>query len=453
MKLGFETIGNATLICHDEKPILATDPWVQGTAYFGSWALSHEVPIEQREHIARCPYIWLSHGHPDHCHPESLPFFKNAELLLPDHRGGRMRRALEAEGYRVRVLPDREWVRLSPNLRILTSCDANQDAVLLVELGKHLLINTNDAVDFRRDCWIRRLASHYQSAFLFSISGFGQEADMFNFRDENGEFIQPHSSTLERTPIGISMSAKTDRFGAQFCVPFSSTHRYQRTDSDWANRYCPTLEEFSIGYQSDRSRPLPAFLAYDLLGNEFEQIQPALNASPSQTPADFGDDWSEPLRAGDSAKIDEYFQRFDHLRTFLDVVTVRVGGRDHTVKLGEGQQRGVRFEVPRTSLMTSVEYRIFDDLLIGNFMKTTLLGIWPESGLYPDFSPYVTKYGDNGEAYSQSELRAYFQDYERRSYCCPWHRFDSKVTPWLVAHLPKRSPLYAMAKQVYRALR
>jgi hypothetical protein len=30
------------------------------------------------------------------------------------------------------------------------------------------------------------------------------------------------------------------------------------------------------------------------------------------------------------------------------------------------------FEVPRKSLMDAVQWRIFDDLLIGNFMKTTL---------------------------------------------------------------------------------
>src|SRR6266571_6622242 len=42
--------------------------------------------------------------------------------------------------------------------------------------------------------------------------------------------------------------------------------------------------------------------------------------------------------------------------------------------------------------------KILDHLLIGNFMKTTLHGKWPESRLYPEFSPYVAKYADNGRA-------------------------------------------------------
>ena len=36
MDLGFETIGNACLIAHDRGPVVATDPWLSGTAYFGS---------------------------------------------------------------------------------------------------------------------------------------------------------------------------------------------------------------------------------------------------------------------------------------------------------------------------------------------------------------------------------------------------------------------------------
>jgi hypothetical protein len=57
MDLGFETVGNATLICHDKRPILVTDPWVVGTAYFGSWGRSHEIPTDTLETIRDIPII------------------------------------------------------------------------------------------------------------------------------------------------------------------------------------------------------------------------------------------------------------------------------------------------------------------------------------------------------------------------------------------------------------
>ncbi|TMA17274.1 MAG: hypothetical protein E6J86_01085 [Deltaproteobacteria bacterium] len=37
LECGFETVGNATLILHDGGPLFATDPWIGGSAYFGSW--------------------------------------------------------------------------------------------------------------------------------------------------------------------------------------------------------------------------------------------------------------------------------------------------------------------------------------------------------------------------------------------------------------------------------
>ena len=88
MDLGFETIGNATVICHDRGPVLATDPWLGGSAYFGSWCLSHAFPEEQQESVRACKYLWISHGHPDHLHLESLERLRDKEILLPDHYGG-----------------------------------------------------------------------------------------------------------------------------------------------------------------------------------------------------------------------------------------------------------------------------------------------------------------------------------------------------------------------------
>src|SRR4029453_5700788 len=64
MDLGFETIGNATLIVHDRGPLLVTDPWLTGEPYFGSWTHSHEIPEHQLANIEACSFVWISHGHP-----------------------------------------------------------------------------------------------------------------------------------------------------------------------------------------------------------------------------------------------------------------------------------------------------------------------------------------------------------------------------------------------------
>ena len=53
------TTGNATLIAYDGKPVIVTDPWFgdEEPAYFGSWVLSHRIPAQLKEDIARCGTI------------------------------------------------------------------------------------------------------------------------------------------------------------------------------------------------------------------------------------------------------------------------------------------------------------------------------------------------------------------------------------------------------------
>jgi L-ascorbate metabolism protein UlaG (beta-lactamase superfamily) len=100
MNLGFETIGNAILVCYDGAPILVTDPWITGGAYFGSWGLSHQIPSQVMDGITRAEYVWISHGHPDHLSFRSLDGLAGKKILLPDHVGG-----LIAAGLRERALP------------------------------------------------------------------------------------------------------------------------------------------------------------------------------------------------------------------------------------------------------------------------------------------------------------------------------------------------------------
>ena len=73
--LGFETIGNATLTIFDDKPVLTTDPWLDGKPYFESWTHAYKIPNHQKDNI-KSDYIWLSHGHPDHIDPDSRNILK-----------------------------------------------------------------------------------------------------------------------------------------------------------------------------------------------------------------------------------------------------------------------------------------------------------------------------------------------------------------------------------------
>jgi hypothetical protein len=449
MELGFETAGNATLICHDRVPVLATDPWLSGSAYFGSWDLSHEIAAEQLEAIRRCPLLWISHGHPDHLSAQSLDGLRGKTILLPDAVGGRIRGDLERAGFTVRVLADRTWTPLSERIRVLCIADSNQDGILLVDIGGRLVVNLNDASEPEWFRFVKQVISHYPISFLLRLTGYG-DADMINLFHEDGTALRPWRP--KRVPVGAGIAELTRRFGTRYFIPFSSMHRYQRSDSIWASQYTTRLSDYPVGFDSPTSELLPAFVRYDCTRDHAAPIAPPERPAKVFEPSEFGDDWSEPLDSDEQALATRYFQSIEHLADTLDFVNLRVGGRDHHIALSRRRLgSGLTFEAPRHSLMTSIREQIFDDLLIGNFMKTTLHGKAVRTGLFPDFTPYVAKYADNGRARTRDELAAYFAQYRRRA---PFDfvraRLEKRSRNAFRALFQEGSAVYRLARSGYR---
>ena len=446
--LGVKTIGNATLIAFDEQPIIATDPWFGGddTAYFGSWNLSHEIPPSIRAEILDARYIWFSHGHPDHLNPLSLERLRGKHILLPDHRGERIKTDLESQGFVVSVLKDREWMQLSPRIRVLCIATLIQDAILLVEVNGRLFVDLNDAGTPVGSGFIRQLASSYKHSYLLSLSGYG-DADMINFYDERGQFVIPPAAS--NRDVGRQLTLIARNLGLRSVVPFSSFHRYARTDSIWADRYTTDIDAYSRGFDHSLEL-LPPFCWIDCVNGDHIAIKPCETQPAPRSPEDFGDRWSDELTQEDVTKIRRYFEEREAARNMLRFIRFRVGGRDHTIDLAGRKDKGITFEVPRHSLMTAIEYEIFDDLLIGNFMKTTLHNM---RSLYEgDFAFYVAKYADNGRAKSEAELRKYFDDYRHRAGSeWLWATFAARSADLAKRLLPTRPDAgsFRLAKQIY----
>jgi hypothetical protein len=398
--------------------------------------------------IKTCKYVWLSHGHPDHISGESLNLLKTKKILLPDHAGNRIASGLRNEGFDVVILKDRLWITLTPRLRVLSIADYNQDAILLVDIHGTLLVNLNDASDRGWRHFVKREISRYKESFLLQLSGYG-DAEMINFFDENGARIEPQAAM--KSPVGKGIANTAETFGVSHFIPFSSMHRYQRADSVWVNQYTTPLNAYQEGFTSKRCDLLPAFVRYDCSKKEFIEINPKPNPDIIIDPKNFGDDWSECLDKDDVRKIDAYFRAITHIQKHVDFLNFRVGGVDNRIEFKRhGLKKGVKFEVPRHSLMQAIEYEIFDDLLIGNFMKTTLEGHWPQTGLYPDFTPYVAKYSDNGRAKTREELRQYFHEYRKRaSLDYLRHRIQNCLFVGLRARVKSDTKLYQFARNTW----
>jgi hypothetical protein len=244
----------------------------------------------------------------------------------------------------------------------------------------------------------------------------------------------------------------TKRFGTTHFVPFSSMHKYQRTDSIWADAYTTNVADYAINFDPKIATLLPAFIRYDCLTDRYEEIRPPEKVIRARDPKEFGDDWDDELEPKDVAELSEYFRSIEHLGSHFDFITFRVGGKENAISLAKRKfETGIIFEVPRASLMTAVGIETFDDLLIGNFMKTTLHGL---RSLYPHFTPYVAKYADNGRAKTEADVKRYFREYLRRA---PLEylrdRFERRSRDVVRSVVSMDSGLYKIVKGGYHKLK
>ena len=410
--IGVQTIGNATLIAYDDKPIISTDPWLGANdyAYFGSWCLSYEIPIDIKSDILNSKYIFFSHGHPDHLNPDSLHNFKNNNIILGNHLGGRIYNDLKNQGFKVTILEEKKWINLSKNISVMSLSTKIQDTILLIKVNNDIFINLNDAgVQYSK--FIKKIIKNFNRKFLLSISGWG-DADMINFYDQDDNFIEPLAA--RKHPVGDYLSTVAKSIGANYVIPFSSFHEYQREDSVWTNKYVTPLKEYQNGFHKNLNFVKPFVYVNCEKIDEFNYANIKKSPISLKKPEEFGDNWSDVLEKNDKNIILKYFDKFEELKDKIGFINFRIGKKDFNLKFQGPKNTGISFELPRKSLITACEYSIFDDLLIGNFMKTKLFNLKSLYDPYFDFNAIVCKIGDNGLAYSKQEIGNYKKAYAKR---------------------------------------
>ncbi len=416
--LGFQTVGHATLICYDDGPVLATDPWLQGTAAWGSWEMTHQVPDAQREAVQACRYLWISQDRGDHLHEESLDALSRDDrvVLLPDHLGRRMKDRIEAMGFETQSLADAHWVSLSDRLRVMSVSDVTLGAVLLVELGGRLLVNTNEAADHGAGALIMKAISEYEITYLLSAAG--HEAPMVRTVDAAGEdCVTPPPPG----PLGCGIETLMGLLGVTYFIPFSRMRRHRRQDSAWANGHMLPALAHHDGFWLEDKYVLPPFVHWDFETGGVSVLDPAENLGPACPSSEELDDWDEPLQGEEPLELSAYVSRVTQLGKLVDRVTVVVGGELHTMPLGQSTSRSLRIEAPRRSLVDAVRRQRLEEYLRAGFARVCLEGQWewhdPRT-LEPGVLTLLAL-AERGGACTSQEIREHVINYMGRGLCVP----------------------------------
>ncbi|MSP03305.1 MAG: MBL fold metallo-hydrolase [Acetobacteraceae bacterium] len=318
MSVQFETLGNASvMVFADGKPLLATDPWLTGTCYFGSWALDHPLSDQQIRNMTSAEYIWISHGHPDHLHDQSLGMLPaGKKVLLPDHYDKDIYNNLRDRGFEVTIMAYRAWHTLAPDVRVMCIDNINQDAILVIEAEGSLIIDLNDSPLCGEPGFLRGLIARHKPEQTWLLALCSVDADMFNFVDDAGKSLA--GPPEERKPGAVWTVARTAaRLGVgNFCCS-SSQHIYVRADSIWANPYRIGWTDMRRYWSRPEVRLIEPFVTVDLRSGDFTRNHPAQISDESQISAATGDDdWTSAMTEAEWAKVDAFMRRFQLIKRY-----------------------------------------------------------------------------------------------------------------------------------------
>lgn len=279
MKHRLKTIGHATLVLFEnDVPLIATDPWLIGSAYWRSWWLEKYPTTQEFEQVVNAKHLYYTHSHPDHFHYPTLRKLGKVSTLHPHFPRYELTEFLGSEGFPVKELEPWRWYDLGEEVRMASIPVPIDDSILILETPNAYIANLNDSVPrmgllrfirqemFRKDKPVIMLKSYSPASIASAIYREGRQTQMKTKED--------YAKTASRL---------AEALGASYFVPFASQAFFSRSDSKWANDYKVRYEDLRKFWDSEKIVLCEPFVDFDLDKMEFGSDYSSVDRSLSET--------------------------------------------------------------------------------------------------------------------------------------------------------------------------
>jgi hypothetical protein len=142
MKITF--ISHAALLIETEGIAILSDPWWNGPSFAQQW-WNYPRPAVEQLVGRKIDYIYISHGHNDHLHPETLQTLCRDAVVLVS-ASSHLAELPRELGFAVREIAPNEEAALTKRVRVRLMPTHSGDTLLAVSDGEEVCINLNDAL-------------------------------------------------------------------------------------------------------------------------------------------------------------------------------------------------------------------------------------------------------------------------------------------------------------------
>ena len=147
-KVTVTLLGHACLMFETPQASFVTAPWIEGFAFAGGWWPKLPPPVNWKEKINSCDFIYISHNHSDHLNEFTLKHVrKDMDFIIPDFESRSVEKSLKSLGFNmVRVKPfNVEIVYRDFSFTILKSGDFRDDSGFLLNFRKFKFLSSVDS--------------------------------------------------------------------------------------------------------------------------------------------------------------------------------------------------------------------------------------------------------------------------------------------------------------------
>jgi len=230
-----EYVTHASLFLQASHTNLLTDPFYWFDATSAPLMMHFPPRALQPEQFGTIHYVYSSHVHPDHSHPETIALLKDRieTVLLPAHRPLLEERYRQLGCSAVRLLQNGVTVALDGGLEVTSYWCDPVDTCLVASLDGKVVLHLNDCLlDLAT---VRRIAERHRIDYAFVLYTSAQ--DLYPFLLPRSEEERQELARVREETFLDKQLQRLEMLQPRMVIPYSMTMTYHQPDQIQLNGY------------------------------------------------------------------------------------------------------------------------------------------------------------------------------------------------------------------------